>query len=92
LKTYGLATNNDGTIQLDFEVNNNVVTDFVYNEELAIHEVHLKKGTATDKVFSRSITIPDTGVLKIDFINHKLSGKSVAETAVRKPVIIYDNL
>ncbi len=90
LKTYGLSTNDDGTIQLDFEVNNDVTVDFVYNEELAIHEVHLRKGTSTDKVFSRSLTIPDTGVLKLDFVNHKLLGKSYGEVAERKPVIVFE--
>ena len=85
LKTYGLSTNTDGTIQLDFEVNNDVTVDFVYNEELAIHEVHLRKGTSINKVYSRSLTIPDTGVLKLDFVNHKYLGKSLAESVERKP-------
>ena len=91
LKTYGLATNNDGTIQLDFEVNDNVVVEFVYNEELAVHEVHLKKGTSTDKVFSRTLTIPDTKVLKLDFVNHKLFGKGTSEFLERKPVVIIED-
>jgi hypothetical protein len=91
LKTYGLTTNTDGTIQLDFEVNDNVVADFVYNDELAIHEVHLRKGISIDKVFSRSLTIPDTGVLKLDFVNHKLLGKGLAELVERKPRIGQDD-
>ena len=91
LKTYGLATNDDGTIQLDFEVNSNVTTEFVYDEDLGVYEVHLRKGTAIDKVFSRALTIPDTGVLKLDFVNHKYSGKGLAETTTRKPVIIIDH-
>jgi len=86
LKTFGLATNNDGSIQLDFEVNNNIVTEFVYNEELTIYEVHLKKGTTNDKVFSRAIEMPDTGVLRIDFVNHKFLGKGLVETTERKPI------
>lgn len=90
LKTYGLTTNDDGTIQLDFEVNNNVQTEFVYNEELAIHEVHLRKGTSTDKVFSRSLTIPDSGILKLDFVNHKYLGKSLTTSLERHPVIIFE--
>jgi hypothetical protein len=90
LKTYGLATNIDGTIQLDFEVNDNVVVEFVYNEELAIHEVHLSKGVSVDKVFSRSLTIPDTGVLKLDFVNHKFLGKGLDAASLEKmPRIIY---
>jgi hypothetical protein len=91
LKTYELATNNDGTIQLDFEVNENVITEFVYNEDLGIHEVHLSKGVATNKMFSRSLTVPDTGVLKLDFVNHKLKGKGTAEYAERKPVIVFED-
>ena len=90
LKAYGLATNNDGTIQLDFEVNDNVTTEFVYNEDLAAYEVHLRKGTATNKVFSRSLTVPDSGILKLDFVNHKLLGKTLAETTTKIPVVIMD--
>ncbi len=88
LKTYGLATNDDGTIQLEFEVNNNVVTEFVYNEELGIHEVHLKKGTSAGNTFSRSLTIPDTGLLKLDFVNHKYLGKSTSESFSKIPRVI----
>lgn len=90
LKTYTLATNSDGTIQLDFEVNSNVVAEFVYNKDLAIHEVHLRKGTTTDKVFSRSLTVPDTEVLKLDFVNHKYSGKGVSESSEKNPRVIMD--
>jgi len=91
LKTYGLTTNNDGTIQLDFEVNDNVVAEFVYNEDLGIHEVHLRKGTTTEKVFSRSLTIPDSGVLKLDFVNHKLLGKGLSSEYVdRKPSAVME--
>jgi hypothetical protein len=88
LKAYGLVSNNDGAIQLDFEVNDNVVVEFRYNEELAIYEVHLKKGISTVKVFSRSLTIPDTGILKLDFVNHKFLGKGTAELVTTDPEII----
>lgn len=89
LKTYGLATNTDGSIQLDIEVNDNVVAEFMYNEELAIYEVHLKNGTSSNKMFSRSLTIPDAGVLKLDFVNHKLLGKGMGESSLeRMPRVI----
>ncbi len=91
LTSYGLTTNNDGTIQLDFTVNDNVVTEFVYNEDLAVHEVHLSKGMSTERNFSRSLTIPDTGVLKLDFVNHKFLGKSTSlEVTDKKPQIIWE--
>ena len=86
LKSYSLGRNSDGSVQLDFEVNNNVQTEFVYNEDLRIHEVHLKKGISENKIFSRSIEMPDSGVLKLDFVNHKLLGKGTSELIVRKPV------
>jgi hypothetical protein len=93
LKTYDWTLNSDNTVQLDFEVNDNVVAEFVYNEDLAIYEVHLSKGTSADKVFSRIINIPDNGVLKIDFVNHKLLGKGLEEQVERHPrgIIISDS-
>lgn len=90
LKDYGLTTNEDGSIQLDFEVNSNVKTDFVYNEDLAIYEVHLSKGISSESKFSRTLNMPDTGILKLDFVNHKLLGKGLAESTIRKPAIIID--
>lgn len=90
LKTYGVTANDDGTLQLDFEVNDNVVTEFIYNNVLGIYEVHLRKGTSTEKVFSRAIDIPITNILKIDFVNHILFGKGAAERTERKPRVVYD--
>jgi hypothetical protein len=88
LKEYSLSTNKDGSIQLDFEVNNNITTNFVYNKDIATYEVHLAKGSSSESIFSRTLTIPDTGVLKLDFVNHNLLGKGLAETTERKPAII----
>ncbi len=88
LKEYGLISNTDGTIQLDFEVNSNVKTEFIYNDDLATYEVHLSKGTSSESKFSRTLDIPDTGVLKLDFVNHKMLGKGLEEAVERKPAII----
>ena len=71
LKEYGLTTNIDGTFQLDFEVSSNVKTDFVFNESIATYEVHLSRGTSSESKFSRTLEVPDTGILKLDFVNHK---------------------
>jgi len=71
LKEYGIATNEDGTLQLDFEVNHNVKTEFVFNDNTDVYEVHLSSGTASESSFSKTIEVSDTGVLKIDFVNHK---------------------
>ena len=90
LKTYGVTSNDDGTIQLDFEVNDNVITEFLYNNVLGIHEIHLRKGTSKEKIFSRAIDIPITKILKIDFVNHILFGKGAAARTERKPRVVYD--
>ena len=93
LKDYSMSTNTDGTIQLDFSVNNNVKTEFVYNEDLAAYEVHLSKGTSSDNKFSRTLDVPDTGLLKLDFVNHKLLGKGVvAESVDKKPRVIWESI
>jgi hypothetical protein len=90
LKTYGLTTNEDGTLQLDFEVEDNVVTTFLFNKLLGIYEVHLRNGPSTQKVFSLTVDIPITKILKIDFVNHALFGKGAAVRKERKPRVVYD--
>ncbi len=92
LKEYGITSNTDGTIQLDFEVNSNVKTEFIYNGDLATYEVHLSKGTSSDSKFTRTLTVPDTGVLRLDFVNHNLLGKGLAESTSTIPrvIIVYD--
>ena len=90
LKTYGIRKNDDGTLQLDFEVNDNVVTEFFHNNLLGIYEIHLRKGTSTEKVFSRTIDIPITKILKIDFVNHIIFGKGANQRPKRKPRVVYD--
>ncbi|CAM1350407.1 hypothetical protein [Tenacibaculum crassostreae] len=94
LSTYSITANEDGTYQLNFTVNDNVATDFTYNEELETYEVHLSNGTSTQKTFSRQLEMNSVSkMLKLDFVNHKYSGKTEEEVAVeRKPksIIIGD--
>jgi hypothetical protein len=91
LKEYNMSTNADGSVQLDFKVNDNVDAEFIYNEDLAAYEVHLSKGTSSENTFSRTLDIPDIGILKIDFVNHKFLGKgNVAESLQKIPRIIMD--
>lgn len=89
LKEFGLSTNDDGSIQLDFEVNNNVLTEFVYNEVLVSYEVHLSMGESNNLKFSRTLEMPDSGVLKLNFMNHLLLSKGESESIVEKPKVIW---
>lgn len=96
LSTYSITANEDGTYTLNFTVNDNVATDFNFNEEIETYEVHLSNGTSTQKTFSRELKMqPDSNVLKLDFVNHKYSSRT--EEAIdteRKPksIIIGDSV
>lgn len=92
LNSYSITKNTDGTFQLNFKVNDNVATDFVYNEDIETYEIHLEAGDSKQKDFSRTITLSSEDLLKIDFVNHKYSGKSEEEiTDNKKPRVIINN-
>lgn len=91
LKTYELSINEDGTVQLDFEVNDNIKTDFQYNDKKETYEIHLSKGTSNESKFSRTFTAnKNDKPLKLDFVNHhKLLGKGLAsEYTTNKPRVV----
>ncbi|WP_435264023.1 hypothetical protein [Tenacibaculum sp. nBUS_03] len=71
LNNYSVTKNEDESFTLDFEVNNNVQTKFVYNEKEDIYEVHLSNGLAKNKKFSRVLQTPNNNILKVNFVNHK---------------------
>ena len=88
LSTYSVKANEDGTYQLDFKVNGNVKTEFVYNESIETYEVHLSKGKGENKEFSRVLEMPENGTLNIDFVNHNDNqsnrGYASKETSTRR--------
>ncbi|MBL4905431.1 MAG: hypothetical protein JKZ00_05370 [Flavobacteriaceae bacterium] len=88
LQEVSLKKNTDGTYQLDFRVSNGVKTEFKYDEDLDVYEVHLSKGDATEKRFSRTLEMSDTEVLTIDFMHHKYAGKGMETVETGKPLII----
>ena len=89
LKDYTISKNEDGTFELDFNVNNKVEVDFVYNEELLIHEIHLEEGSSKESKFSRTIEKEEGELLKIDFVSHTNNANAkAAVVAIRKPRVI----
>ncbi|QNM85676.1 hypothetical protein H9W90_00700 [Polaribacter pectinis] len=70
LKEYSITSNQDGTYNLDFSVNNKVRVDFVYNEEINTYEIHLEEGKSNETSFSRVLEKADGQPLKFDFVNH----------------------
>lgn len=93
LLSYSVVKNEDGLYDLDFTVMENTNVSFIYNEELMIHEVHLRVGKRGEVDFSRSLEKLEGEPLKIDFVNHigNPNAKSYAETLIRKPKVIIDN-
>lgn len=91
LNSYSITSNEDGTYQLDFKVNDNVQTEFIYNEDTEIYEVHLSNGEAKQQEFTRHFEMPSSSILKINFVNHKLLSKTEEESTNDKPRIIIDD-
>ena len=89
LNSYSIAKNEDGTFTLNFTVNNNVTTEFVYNKEIETYEVHLANGKAKEQKFSKQLEMNTTNLIKLDFVNHKYEGRSTA--LARKPKLEIGN-
>lgn len=92
LKAYSIESNEDGGVNLDFNVGDNVKVSFVFNEEIKTYEIHLEEGKGGETSFSRTLEKEDGESLKIDFVNHSsnTSGKGSSESLIRKPKIIID--
>ena len=71
LNSYSITQKTDGTFQLNFKVNDNVTTEFIYNEDTETYEVHLSNGDNKQKDFSRIINASSENILRLDFVNHK---------------------
>lgn len=87
LKEYSITSNQDGTYNLDFSVNNKVRVDFVYNEEINTYEIHLEEGKSNETSFSRVLEKADGQPLKFDFVNHLDNTEAKSESTIirRKP-------
>jgi hypothetical protein len=98
LKSFNITRNSDGTFNLNFNVDTNVVVDFVYNSDLESYEIHLENGISQNTSFTRVIENNEGKALNFAFVNHleniktKTVNGSVVLSAkpIRKPVIIID--
>jgi len=93
LLSYSVVSNENGAHNLDFTVKENTTVSYVYNEEIKVHEVHLRAGKRGEVDFSRSLEKLEGEALKIDFVNHmgNSNAKSYKEVLIRKPRVIVDN-
>lgn len=85
LNTYSLNYNSDGTVRLDFKVENGVDVSFGYNYDENIHDVYLSEGNSTQTDYTKDYEANADGSLRIDFV------QTVAKTTeTKKPrVFVY---
>lgn len=91
LDSYDISGNLDGTYKLDFSVANNVVVDFVYNEDINTYEIHLENGKTDQTQFNMNFNKDEGEPLRIDFVNHFGNNSSKSgeqEAGERKPKVI----
>jgi len=83
LDTYSIAFNQDGTVQLDFRVEDGVDVAFGYNYDENIHDIYLSEGNSTQLDYSKSYEKDADGELRVDFV--QAVNKSIA---TKKPRVI----
>ena len=87
---YSFTDNNDGTYDLEFTVDENIETDFVYNEDTKTYEIHLETGEDNEREFFRTFTKEEDENLEIVFVNHFGVDRSTGTTTTSKPRVIVD--
>lgn len=94
LKKYSVTKNEDGTFTLNFHVNKNVTTNFVYNEAIETYEVHLAEGKSKTRKFTKELEVPESKILRVDFVNYIYGGglnRGQSKYSLpRKPEVIID--
>ena len=70
----------------------NIETDFVYNEDTKTYEIHLETGEDNEREFFRTFTKEEDENLEIVFVNHFYDrSERNYSTLIRKPEIIIGN-
>ena len=87
LNTYSLVYNNDGTVQVDFIVEEGVEVAFGFNSDENINDIYLTEGDATQTNYSKNYSKEDNVDLHIDFVQ-EIGDKS---TEIRKPRVIFSD-
>jgi len=94
LADYSITNNGDGTFDLNFTVDPNINTDFIYNEDTSEYEIHLDPGTSAQLDFARTFTKEEGEQLRIVFVNHfdNSNGRSSGGSNEKPEVIIDDEV
>jgi len=87
LNTYSILYNQDGTIQVDFEVEKGVAVTFGYNTTEKINDIYLSEGNATQRNYSKNYEKDPNGNIRVDFVQ-----TSTKSNTIKKPRVIYDGV
>ena len=94
LTDYSITNNGDGTFDLDFTVDSDISTEFIYNEDTREYEIHLDPGTSSQLDFTRTFTKEEGEQLRIVFVNHfdDPNGRNSGVSNDKPEVIIDDEV
>ena len=65
---------------------------FCHITTLAFEPIPSNSTTVDVSLSSRSLTVPDTGILKLNFVNYKFLGKGTSESVTSEPEIIINTI
>lgn len=86
LNTYSVLHNQDGSIQVNFKVEEGVEVAFGYNTDENTNNIYLTEGNASQVNYSKKYNKEADGSLRIDFI------QTIAKTSeIKKPRVIFSD-
>lgn len=81
LVDYSVTNNGDGSVSLNFNVESNIVVNFVYNGDTNAYEVHMHEGTNNQVSYNQTYAKEDGVPLNIEFISFADDNTSRDESA-----------
>ena len=86
LDTYSILYNQDGSIQVDFKVEEGVDVAFGYNTDENINDIYLTEGNSTQLNYTKNYNKEADGSLRVDFV--QTSNKT---SELRRPRVIFSD-
>lgn len=90
LKTFKFKNNGDGSYDLDYVVEEDVVSHVEYNHDLGVYDVILEVGKSTESKFFHTFT-PDEENFEIHFVTKSNSESSRENEEIRKPKVVNES-
>ncbi|HIP49233.1 MAG TPA: hypothetical protein EYG92_09760 [Lutibacter sp.] len=85
LDTYSILYNQDGSIQVDFKVEEGVDVAFGYNTDENTNDIYLTEGNSTQLNYTKNYNKEADGSLRVDFVQ-----TTTKTSEIKKPRFIFD--